>query len=288
MPNLALIARALDLIEERLTSPIAVSDMADDVSYSLFHFCRIFNRATHHTPYDYLMRRRLAESARELLRTDRKVIDIALDHQFNSPESFSRAFKRVHGMQPSQFRECGEIDQRGLMPRLTIDHLLQIREGGLSSPDLVKRDPLSLIGMMTRIEPERTAVDVLWELLFEELSRIERGVRAGDYFGLTWYPPDWENRGLLYLAAVELPDSEIDRTALVSKRVPAHQYARFVHKGATGQLSLTMDYIYHTWLPRSGYSLALPLVVEQFGTTYLNGSDSDREIWIPVRHGFPR
>ena len=78
MPDLALIAQALDFVELNLKEPIAVADMAGAVGYSLYHFCRTFNQATHHTPYDYLMRRRLAESAQTLLQTDEKINGNAL------------------------------------------------------------------------------------------------------------------------------------------------------------------------------------------------------------------
>ena len=93
MSQLTAIGKALDFIEDNLEENIGVADMADAAGYSLYHFCRVFNSIVHHTPYDYLMRRRLSESARALVETDRKIIDVAFEYQFNSPETYSRAFK---------------------------------------------------------------------------------------------------------------------------------------------------------------------------------------------------
>jgi AraC family transcriptional regulator len=59
---------ALDDIEQHLTAEIQVADIAAAVSYSLYHFCRIFGQVVHHNPYDYLMRRRLSEAARRPFR----------------------------------------------------------------------------------------------------------------------------------------------------------------------------------------------------------------------------
>ena len=87
MTELVSIAKAIDYVEESLRQPITVADMAGSASYSVYHFCRMFNQVTHHPPYDYLMRRRLSESASALLRSDRKIIDIALEYQFNNPEA---------------------------------------------------------------------------------------------------------------------------------------------------------------------------------------------------------
>ena len=86
------IYQAIQFIESSLENNLSVADIADEVSYSLFHFCRVFNKVAQHTPYDYLMRRRLSESAKALVESDRKIIDIAFQYQFNSHEGFSRAF----------------------------------------------------------------------------------------------------------------------------------------------------------------------------------------------------
>jgi AraC family transcriptional regulator len=116
MSQIASICWAIDFVEAHLKEEITVADMADSAGYSLYHFCRTFNGLVHHTPYDYLMRRRLSESARELIRTDKRIIDIAFDYRFNSPETYSRAFKRMFGLQPSQWKEQGR-----LVPDVTID-----------------------------------------------------------------------------------------------------------------------------------------------------------------------
>ena len=93
--QLAAISRALDFIERHLKDKILVEDMADACGYSLFYFIRLFNQSIHLTPYDYLIRRRLAQAAQELLNGDRRVLDIALDYGFQSAEAFTRAFNRV-------------------------------------------------------------------------------------------------------------------------------------------------------------------------------------------------
>ena len=105
MSHLTAICRAVDFVEDNLTEVITVADMAAAASYSLYHFSRTFNHVVHHTPYDYFMRRRLSESARQLAETDRKIIDIALDYQFNNPETYSRAFRRMFGVQPSRWKD---------------------------------------------------------------------------------------------------------------------------------------------------------------------------------------
>ncbi len=284
MPQLDPIIRALDFLETNLQRPIGVADMAEAVAYSLYHFSRSFNRATHHTPYDYLMRRRLAEAARDLFQTDRKLIEIALDYQFKSPEVFSRAFKRVHRMGPNQFRKRGKIAHPGLMPPLTMDHLVQIGRGCLSKPVVEQWEPVSLVGVMSYLEGDSSAAAQLWALLTEELDRLGAGYEGACY-GVTWFPAGREVGGRLYLAAVAKSELDIDHSSLVSRRLPAQLYAGFVHKGSASWLPLTLDLIYHTWLPRSNCTLTLPLVVERLKAPSTICPHSVREIWIPISEG---
>ena len=95
------IVLAIDFVEENLGEDITIADVAEATGYSLYHFCRVFTQATHHPPYDYLIRRRLSQAAQDLLASERRIIDVALDYQFSTPETFSRAFKRLFGIQAS-------------------------------------------------------------------------------------------------------------------------------------------------------------------------------------------
>ena len=158
MSHLTAISRALDFVEDNLKREITVADMANAAGYSLYHFSRTFNSVVHHTPYDYLMRRRLSESARDLVETDGRIIDIAFDFGFNSPETFSRAFKRMFDVQPHQWRKREWIDERLLMPRLTLEHIEHINKGEYLRPVLREKDAFSVTGVMSLVRNGREAV----------------------------------------------------------------------------------------------------------------------------------
>ena len=265
MPDLTLISRAIDFVEDNLQAPVTVAGMAEVVGYSLYYFCRVFNQATHHTPYDYLMRRRLSESAQVLLQTDRKIIDVALDYQFNGPETFSRAFKRMFDTQPSRLRKAGYVDSHRLMPRLTLSHLRHIQQGANLGPTHVEREPFQLAGLMTLVRDDEAERLRLWQLFAQELERLGDVFRPGSFYGLACYPAGWESSGYQYLAAAETEGQAAAGTALVLKPMPQLTCARFVHKGGLATLSLTLDYIYHTWLPKAGVGPTHPWIIEHYG-----------------------
>ncbi|AZV58067.1 helix-turn-helix transcriptional regulator [Clostridium sp. AWRP] len=100
----ACIRKSIDYIENNLNNKIELEDIAHKVFLSKYHFHRIFHSVVGEPVAEYIRRRRLKEAANELLNTDNKIVDIALKYQFSSQESFTKAFKKLYGMPPREFR----------------------------------------------------------------------------------------------------------------------------------------------------------------------------------------
>jgi AraC family transcriptional regulator len=285
MSHLASMHRAIEFIEADLKEEIKVADMAEAVTYSLYHFCRIFNQVVHHSPYDYLMRRRLSESARELLETDKKITDIAFEYQFNSPETYSRAFKRMFDMQPSQWKKQGRLDGRFLMSRLSLAYLQHMDRGDCLRPTVAEREAVHLAGVVTLVEGDlHNTVPHLWQILNRELEIIGRLKGSEGYYGLVWYPKSSDGSQFFYMAAVEVESLDRVDSALVMKTLPPLKCARFIHKGSVEDRQFTLDYIYQTWLPRSDRQLAYPFEIDYYGqhTTHFDQEKAEWAIYIPI------
>jgi AraC family transcriptional regulator len=96
--------RVLAYIEEHLAENITVADLANVACLSIFHFTRAFSAAMGVPPHRYVSQRRL-ESAKVMIATGRASLrEIALDCQFSSESSFTRAFRRAMGMTPAAYR----------------------------------------------------------------------------------------------------------------------------------------------------------------------------------------
>lgn len=101
------IQNAINYIEENLTEKIDYDEAAKQASCSSFYFQRIFSILCGITLGDYIRNRRLTLAGNELSATDNKVIDIALKYGYESPESFTRAFSKFHGVTPSDAKKDG-------------------------------------------------------------------------------------------------------------------------------------------------------------------------------------
>jgi AraC family transcriptional regulator len=288
MTQILPIYRAIQFIEENLKTDIAVADMADAAAFSLYHFCRTFAQVVHHSPYDYLIRRRLSEAARELIETDKKIIDIGFEYQFNSPETFSRAFKRMFDLQPSQWKKQNCLDPRCLLPAFSQAYLQHINRGDYLKPVFAQKPSLHFVGVVSLVEQnELETIAQLWDVLNDEMEQNKTS-SPENYCGLIWYPSVGEQRGYFYMAAIEMTSVEIKSpdaisSGLVTKTVPASTYARFIHKGAWEERQLTLDYIYQTWLPKSDQRLSSLLEIEYYGQDFQpTVAELETKIYIPL------
>ena len=96
--------RVREIIDARYTEPLDLNELARTANFSRFHFLRLFRRAFHTTPHEYLIRKRI-ERAKELLaQSELTVTQICFEVGFESLGSFSTLFHKVVGWSPSIYR----------------------------------------------------------------------------------------------------------------------------------------------------------------------------------------
>ena len=99
------LTRAIQFIESNLIHEITLNDVANHAYASNAHFQRMFSLATGITIGDYIRNRRLSLAGQDLLLSNNRIIDIAMKYQYDSQESFTKAFNRFHGITPSSARK---------------------------------------------------------------------------------------------------------------------------------------------------------------------------------------
>lgn len=284
MRDLLPISHALQLIEVYLQAEISIAELAAASGYSLFHFIRTFDRTVFHTPYNYLMRRRLSAAAHALIHTNRRVIEIALDYRFANHETFSRAFKRLFGMQPVQWRDLGVVPYQALMPPFSFAYLEHIHQPAFSQPEVRELPRRWLAGLMAPLLGQPGEVEQLWRSLGRILKRQPLSESSANYYGVISRLAGAEVESY-YLAAVEIYAPDLDLPHLVQRALPAGRYVCAAQPGAADDLAHSLTYLYHTWLPKTGRQPAFPLEILTFGDAppWISPNPRGLRLQIPVK-----
>ncbi len=101
------IQNALNYIEEHIIDDLDYEVIAKETFSSSFHFQRVFHAICGYTLGEYIRNRRLTLAGLELTSNQVSVVNVALKYGYESPESFSRAFQKFHGITPKQARNNG-------------------------------------------------------------------------------------------------------------------------------------------------------------------------------------
>lgn len=96
--------RAREFIARNFMEDVSLSEIARHADASVFHFSRLFKRATGRSPHQYLLDLRLEHAALHLGNTSLSVTEICFASGFNSLEHFISTFTRRFSVSPSKYR----------------------------------------------------------------------------------------------------------------------------------------------------------------------------------------
>ncbi len=91
-------------LENNVYSNASINDICDKFGYSKCHICKVFKSAADTTIVDYYNSLKINEAKRLLLETNVNVEEISALLRYDSPQYFSKVFKKYTNMTPSYFR----------------------------------------------------------------------------------------------------------------------------------------------------------------------------------------
>lgn len=97
--------KVIEYIEKNLTQPIQYDSLARIAGCSVHEFSRMFSFIAGMSVSGYIRRRRLSRAVFDIQNSEDKIIDIALKYCYESPTTFTRAFKEMHGVTPMSARK---------------------------------------------------------------------------------------------------------------------------------------------------------------------------------------
>ncbi|MDD3429524.1 MAG: AraC family transcriptional regulator [Oscillospiraceae bacterium] len=277
------ITKAVAYIEENLTEDLTADKISAYVLVSPFYFQKGFSMLCGFTVADYIKQRRLAEAAIELISTRQKIIDIALKYGYDSPDSFTKAFIRFHGITPSAARKRGAM-VKSFAP-LTISFTLK---GGYSMEyKIVEKEAFTVVGVLKKFKYDgaMTEIPKFWQTYFSEKKNDGvcgmYGINIDEAMG---------GKEFEYMIADDYDGTAAVPAGVVTKTIPAFTWAIFPCVGnMPNSMQDTNKKIFSEWLPNcKDYEFAAGYNIEMYSnpTDYPKGVQDEKyysEIWIPVK-----
>ena len=264
---------SIDFMEQNMTEDPDIEEIAGKAALSPFYYQRIFGALCGMTVGEYIRARRMTLAAQELNRKDVKVIDVAVKYGYDSPDSFTKAFQKFHGITPSLAREPG-APLRSFAPL----HIKITMEGGnMLDYSIVEKAPFTIIGVRRPFNSDTSYQEIpkFWD---EWLAQGEKRPIMGT-FGVCI---DMKGKDFDYwIADLYFPWEDIPE-GCETRVIPGSPWAQFPCTVET--LQDTNTKIWSEWLPAlQGYTLAGEYDIEVYLPPEDGSKDMSVFIWVPLK-----
>lgn len=291
MNYLQQLEKSVMFIEDNLGEGIRVEDVGAVAGYSYYHFQRIFEAVLGESIGDYIRTRRLARAAGDLIYTDRRILDIAVDYQFESQEAFNRAFKKVYRVSPGVYRRNRIDTIIGSRQELTASHLRHICKGVTLCPAICWLEDKELIGMRVQTSLRKNTLKEEWGRFLSRSEEIENRAEGSAVYGICEVSPDFDTASFdadtesTHFIGAEVYSFGGLPEGMSEKTLRGGRYAVFTHKGKVETLKITYDYIWGTWLLCSGLEIDSRDDFERYDGRFLGADNglSEIDIFIPIK-----
>ncbi len=283
------IQRAIDYVEAHLTEPIDYEEVAKRAYSSSFHFQRIFSIMCGFTLGEYIRARRLSLAGSALASGAGKVVDIAMKYGYETPESFSRAFTRFHGISPSKAKSNGAALKS--YSRLSVKLILS--GGNAMDYRIEKKAPFKLIMKKIKVACENelpsAEISAFWQQCtmdgtIEALCKyIPEENMFGDCIVGASFGKDASDADFPYAIGAIYNGAPVAEKDLVVEEIPAHTYVVFPCIGKMPEAIETLyQKIISEFFPTSEYQPCGGTDFEAYPSADVSSPDYTCEIWVAV------
>ena len=202
------IQSTIEFIEQHLKSNVNLAEVAESSGYSVPHFYRLFSAIVKLPVMEYIRKRKLSMAMRDIVLTNNRILDIALDYGFESHETFLRAFSHMYQLTPSTCRKNGK-----LLPEFRKMEVVSMYDRYVINilPEIVDYPSILLCGMSTsftqRDQLEFGLIDRFHQEFFDKVEKIGNTASINHYFNVYEYDHQeiLKNQELTYEYFIGLP-----------------------------------------------------------------------------------
>jgi AraC family transcriptional regulator len=235
--------------------------------------------------------RRLHKAAKQISKRSERIADIAFDHGFGSHDVFGRAFKRVYGITPENYRK-----RQLLLTDFPKINLVEKKNSevidSMVATLIVTKPDIMLIGIERRIGDRGDTPNELWSHYFgtwEETFKDIAGLRIEPEKEIDYaLTINRDEEGFTYFIGIEVSSIKHVPPRTVARIIPKTKYAKFTATGPVHEsIGRTYDYIWKEWFPTTNYQVTSEPIVEYYDlrcATHLGipPEQHEMDIYIPI------
>ncbi len=277
------LSEAINYIEENITEKLSIEDIAKKAFVSPFYFQKGFTLLCGFTVGEYIRQRRLTLAGSELVSTNEKIIDIGLKYGYDSPDSFTKAFSRFHGVTPTAVRRDGVMIKSYAPLKLNF----YLEGGYIMDYKIIEKDSFEVVGSsrLFSYDNAKTEIPKFWNEHFQ----TGKGKFICGMYGIN-IDENMGSNEFEYIIADNRDTSKEIPEGFITKVIPSFTWAVFACKGAMpNSLQDVNRRIFSEWLPNCReYEIAAGYCIEMYNdaATYPKGTQDENyysEMWIPVK-----
>lgn len=277
--------RSIDFIEEHITEPLDIAAIAGQMHISPFYYQKIFTIMCGFSVGEYIRGRRLSLAGSELSKTDKKVIDIALKYGYETPEGFTRAFVKFHGVSPSAAKNGAPLKS---CARLSVTVIM--KGGSIMDYKVVKKEAFRVIEKRITCsvsEDSNVEIPKFWDKCHADgtVKRLlELASDRENIFGICYAHTQEKSQTFDYSIAAAIDDGAEIPEGFTANVIPARTWLVFE---CTGAMPDAIQQLWHRicteFFPSSEYEPTYEMDVEAYKDGDMCASDYRSEIWVPVK-----
>ncbi len=239
-------------IERRLDEPLTLEELAEVACFSEFHCHRIFTAFTGESLHSHIRRLRLERAANRLRDPKNEITDLALQAGYQTPASFTRAFKKEFGKTPTEFRNCAgnfykETSLNFINNRAFMEKIMK--------PEIIEMPPLDVLSIR-KTGPYAESAAGAWKEMCDFAGPAGLLTEQTKCIGISLDNPDiTEAENLRFDACISYEGSPEIKGSVFKQTIDGGKFALFIHKGPYEKLIHMYRAIFGEWLPESGREL---------------------------------
>ncbi|MEZ9071880.1 GyrI-like domain-containing protein [Vibrio splendidus] len=247
------IKKVCDFIDGNLDGEFSLEQLSSVAASSKYHFHRIFKAFMGISAMQYVLLARMKRASFRLaFESEYSVTDIAFEAHFTSLEAFSRAFSRIFGQSPSQFRNQPEWrtwhSRYEYHPPITGESVKDVQV-----VDFEKRE----VALIEHKGNPRLVYETVAKFINWRKSTGLSPIKTSETFGIPHSDPNDTPDDEFQFDICGLHRGEVlaNVYGIKSGTIPSGRCAMALHEGSHDSISNTVYHLYHKWLPDSGKEL---------------------------------